>query len=329
MGAFTSALISGAGQGVSGAVTGGVSSLIDFGLGQIAARKQYKNQKKLMKMSHEYELENMATQDQYQRNLMVDANRLQKQSLQNAGYSTADPNGTGFEAPNMSMPGTSASGSAAMGQVPSTAANYSALMSGEYNASVARLNDIEAQYRAKELEGRIGLYKEQIAQIKETLPQQVALLKEQVQKVATDKKLSQKHIEQFGALISKLEAETKGINIDNNYKDQLNEKTINKLASEASLLWKQGKVEAVKAKLADYGILVGADWFTTLASILATGHEGDLSDLVISKLKEFFGGMPTTAKSIFDTILENSPAYYHDANRAGSFIGGLKGKVKD
>ena len=135
-----SGLISGGASGLGSTgdlLTGGVSQLITGGINSmfqgIAQRRQYKNQKKLMKMAHEYELENLAEQDKYQRGLVRDAASMTKTGLENAGYSTADPNGTGVSPVSVSAPSTSATGSA--GSFPidagSVGQGISALMSGQ------------------------------------------------------------------------------------------------------------------------------------------------------------------------------------------------------
>lgn len=301
MGDFSNMLMNGA----AGAVTGGISSLVDFGLGQITGAQQYKRTKKLMKQQHQFELENMATQDKYQRSLMQDADILNKKALQKAGYSTADPNGTGFEAPTMSMPGTSASGSVALSPTGNTAASYSALMSGELNASSARLNDIEAQYRAKLLEGKIGLFKEQIEQIKQQLPEQVSLLKEQVHAKQTEWKLNEKSVERLDADIDRLGALTKSINIDNEYKADLNDRQIKKYDREIHNLLQDGKVKEVEARLASLGILVNADWLTTIAAIAASGTSGELTEKMMSMLQSLLSQIPDAAGKILPSVADS------------------------
>lgn len=322
-----SGLISGGSTGLGSAgdiltggvtlITGGINSLYQG----IAQRRQYKNQKKLMKMAHEYELENLAKQDEYQRGLVTDAAKMTKTGLENAGYSTADPNGTGVSPASVSAPSTSATGSA--GSFPidsgSVASGISALMSGQLSASQARLNDIEAKYRAKKLEGEIGKLNVEIDTAKEKLPFIADTAKANIANLATSAHLNEKQLDHISASIDKLKAETEGISIDNRFKPDLNANEVSKLDAEVKKLVSEGKIKAVEARLADYGILIGADWLGTIASMAAQGHSGELVNALSDMLSEIAGALPgalgnvvgNTAKAIINAPKQIASKIWH------------------
>lgn len=306
-----SGLIAGGASGLGSAgdiLTGGVTSLINGGINSmfqgIAQRRQYKNQKKLMKMAHEYELENLAKQDEYQRGLVTDAARMTKTGLENAGYSTADPNGTGVQPASISGPSTSATGSA--GSFPidsgSVASGISALMSGQLSASQARLNDIEAKYRAKKLEGEIGKLNVEIDTAKEKLPFIADTAKANIANLASSAHLNEKQLENISASIDKLKAETENIKIDNRYKPDLSTAQIDKLNAEVRKLSAEGKIKEVEAKLADYGILVGADWLTTVAAMASQGHSKELVSALSDMVSEIAGSLPGAVGSVVKNV---------------------------
>ena len=296
-----SGLISGGASGFGSAgdiLTGGVTSLINGGINSmfqgIAQRRQYKNQKKLMKMAHEYELENLEKQDEYQRGLVTDAARMTKTGLENAGYSTADPNGTGVQPVSISGPSTSDSGSVASG--------ISALMSGQLSASQARLNDIEAKYRAKKLEGEIGKLNVEIDTAKEKLPFIADTAKANIAKLSASAHLNEKQLDQISASIDKLKAETENITIDNRFKPDLSSAQIDKLNAEVRKLSAEGKIKEVEAKLADYGILIGADWLTTVAAMASQGHSKELVSALSDMISEIAGSLPGAVGSVVKNV---------------------------
>lgn len=338
-----SGLISGGASGLGSTgdlLTGGVSQLITGGINSmfqgIAQRRQYKNQKKLMKMAHEYELENLAEQDKYQRGLVRDAASMTKTGLENAGYSTADPNGTGVSPVSVSAPSTSATGSA--GSFPidagSVGQGISALMSGQLASSQARLNEIEAKYRAKKLEGEIGKLNVEIDTAKEKLPFIADTAKANIANIASQAHLNEKQLGQISASIDKLKAETENISIDNKFRPDISAREVKKLDAEVTKLAAEGKLKAVEAKLADYGILVGADWFTTLAAMSLQGHGDEFVGSVSSLISEIAGALPSAIGSLIGSIgtaIIGSPdgvkaGMVKGAEKAGAALGSALGK---
>lgn len=306
-----SQLISGGSSGlgpVGDIATGAVTGLISGGISNLFAKKaqkrQYKYQKKLMEQSHQYELENLAQQDAYQRGLVTDAASMTKTGLENAGYSTADPNGTGVSPASVSAPSTSATGSAGSFQAQSgdVAQGISSLMSGALAASQARLNDIEAKYRAKKLEGEIGKLNVEIDTAKEKLPFIADQAKANIANLATQAHLNEKQLSQISASIDKLKAETENISIDNRFKPDISARQIKKLEAETDKLIAEGNIKAVEAKLADYGILVGVDWLSTIAAMAAQGHSDELVTALSSLVSDIAGALPDALGNVITSV---------------------------
>lgn len=320
---------SGISAGLSGGLSSGVSGLItapvSLGLSAASSAMQYNKQKKLMQRAHQYELENLAAQDQYQRKMIEDANLLTKSSLMRAGYSTADPSGTGVTPASLSTPSTSSTGSASLPSVGadfSGARSYSDLMSGELARSQVALNEIEAKYRARKLEGEIGKLNIEIDSMKAKLPEEVSILKQEVQNKAQEWNLNQKEIERISADIDRLKAVAENVSIDNRFKPDMQQSQINKLKRECTVLLHEGKIKEVEAQLADNGILIGADWFTTLAAIASRGHSVELLQRVSSMIGQVTGALPSAGATLLGALgdeIINSAA--SAGSRAGSWLG--------
>ena len=124
--------------------------------GAITMRRQYKNQKKLMALQNQYDIEAFNRENARQDWLMLNEDSLKRQSLENAGYSTADPNGTGVTTPsvgNMDVPATPTapllSGSPGTDFVNA----FTAMRQSELIDSVKRKNEAEANKALAEGEG--------------------------------------------------------------------------------------------------------------------------------------------------------------------------------
>lgn len=326
MSGFGESLGSAAMAGVSGGLTSGISGLItaplSFGLNQISAAQQYKRQKKLMSQQHQYELENLAAQDKYQRALQVDSASMLKESLRNAGYSTADPNGSGVTPAAVSGPSTSASGSAGefAASLGDGASSFSALQAGELSRSQAELNRIEAKVRERKLNSEIAKNEIEAESMRQKLPQEVDILKQEVRNKAQDWNLNEKKIQEIDANIERLSAVAQGVKIDNRYKPWMLEGEVTKLQRECDVLLQEGRYKAVEAKLAEFGILVGADWFSTCAAIASQGKGDELTNAMAHMISTVMQSLPSAAGTLVDGLSRTAAA-------AGSKIGGALGRL--
>ena len=153
--------------------------------GAITMRRQYKNQKKLMAQQNQYDIEAFNRENARQDWLMLNEDSLKRQSLENAGYSTADPNGTGVTTPavgNMDTPGTPTAPLLSGSPGTDFVSAFNAMRQAELIDSVKRKNEAEAKKAEEEGKG-IAIQNEYIrprseAEVKQIL-QDIELKKKQ------------------------------------------------------------------------------------------------------------------------------------------------------
>lgn len=87
---------------IAGAGTAAVSAAGQGAINARSARRSYKFTKKLWAQQNEYNKEAFERENARQDYLLSNIYAINKQALKNAGYSTADPNGTGMQAPSVS-----------------------------------------------------------------------------------------------------------------------------------------------------------------------------------------------------------------------------------
>lgn len=80
------------------AITGGAGSIIGAGLGMLGSVVQRRQQEKLMEKQWQYQKKAFQMENERQDWLMQNSQSIAKAALAQAGYSTADPNGTGVTA---------------------------------------------------------------------------------------------------------------------------------------------------------------------------------------------------------------------------------------
>lgn len=296
------------------AVVSGAGSLFGSALGQIGsaigAKRQYKYNTKLMQQQHAYELENMSELERIQRGLAVDSSLLRRQALEKAGYNAADPEGTGTVAPSMTGASTSASGGFSVPGAPyiDTASGISAVANAQLTSSQARLNDIEAKYRAKLLDSQIEYTNTKIEQIRETLQPTIDNLLQDLKNKRKQVDLNDQQIQEIGTHMEQLSALTAGIRIDNQYKDKLNSAQINKLEADAREAVLRGDFQLIQNELAKHGIIVGLDW---IQQLILLGHYGTgdevLSDFVtaiLSMIGQLPGAVSSATGGVVNGIFE-------------------------
>lgn len=87
---------------ISGAATATAQSLAQGAINARSARRSYKFTKKLYGEQARYNQEAFERENARQDYLLSNMYDINRQALKNAGYSTADPNGTGMQAPSVS-----------------------------------------------------------------------------------------------------------------------------------------------------------------------------------------------------------------------------------
>ena len=292
---------------VLGTASSGVGSIIGAISANRQAKKQFKYNSLLMAKQHDYELENMRQQELIQRALAKDAASLRRQSLEKAGYNAADPEGTGTVAPSVSSPSTSASGGFSM---PSPAyvdvpQGISSVANARLTSSQARLNEIDAEYRARQRGLENELLNSKIKEINQTIQPRVDQMLADIDVKRKDLRLKDEQIQEIRERVDNLAAATAGIRIDNRYKDQLNENTINKLYAETKKLIAEGNIKGIEAELAKVGILVNSNWMTQLLAVLHTGSSPELLNDLVSGLSGIFAELPGAMSQVFTGMIDS------------------------
>lgn len=203
------------------ALTGGAGAVAGGILGLIGARVQRKQQEKLMAKQFQYQQKAFEMENARQDWLMQNSQSIAKAALQQAGYSTADPNGTGvtpgatgtLDSPTQSAPSADIGASAVSGMRAASdlkLANAQAdLMESQknlYDKQAGRYDEYtdaqiaEIRQRANEEESRSELNFQQAESIRTMLPilkdkgnaevekirNEAAVFKKQEEKLAKD-----------------------------------------------------------------------------------------------------------------------------------------------
>ena len=311
------------GQAGTSALGSAGSGLFGSLLGMAAARQQFKYQKKSMALQQAYNEKNFKAENDRQDWLLQNQQSMTKQGLKNAGYSVADPNGIGVSGaavnqlatpqptgPDVSIPNVDLLGS------------YQSLKNAELIANQNRL--LEAQ--AKEHETKVDQIKQDIKYSQETLPEVVNQLKADVQLKLSNKEINEHQANQIDKNIEHLNSVITGLNIDNKYKEELNHKQVQILAQEVVGLMKDNRIKEAEAKLADKGIVIGADGLATLIGVAASGKAGDILPAITDALGSFVGSMPSAIKDVVLSIFSTAGSLIDDG---GDFLKKLHFKLKD
>lgn len=286
-----------------GSILGSVIGAITAGK---QAKKQYKYNQALMQQQHQYELENMSELERIQRGLAVDSSLLRRQALEKAGYNVADPEGIGTVAPSMSGASTSASGGFSMPGAPyiDMASGISAVSNAQLTSSQARLNDIEAQYRAKKLGLENALLEQKIKEIAKTLPERVNVLVSNWKLNQSQLDVNDAKIDEIRKHIDQVVSQTEGIRIDNKYKDQMNQNTIDKIHAEVVKLVHEGNIKGIEDRLAQVGILVNSNWLTQLMAAMHLGSGTEIMNDVVSTISGMIAEIPGAISQVLGSVID-------------------------
>lgn len=274
------------------------AGLIGSALGFASGKLNYNYNKKLMSLQNQYNIDAFNRENERQDWLLQNQALLNKIGLKKAGYSTADPNGTGFSAGSMNtQEGPSIPGGAnfdfgsPFAQVAST---YASIRNASAQADLAEANakiaNIEADKRAEVLQTNIDKVRADIKAIQEKLPEEVNLLREQVNVAVSQKNLNEKTGQKIDQEITNLQELVKGIKIDNRYKPLVNDAEIGKMWAEAYHAHQTGHYQYLVNQLANHGILINADGMTNLLNILLNHPE--LPEEVVTGVTNFVGTIP-------------------------------------
>lgn len=271
-----------------GLVQSGIQSLFNLGL---------------MKRENRYQKEMMKLQDQYQRKMMLDNMSLVKQSLMRAGYSTADPSGTGTSAPTVSAPSSSASGQVSAPSMPGIdiGALGSQIAQARNLNSVAKLNEIEAQFKETELQSNIDYVKAQTKAIVDKLPGELKILDQNLQNLVANKQLTDEQKNKAVNETKLLVEQIASIQYENKYKDKKEYYNAEAAAEAFRKLSFEADIEGMKAYMAGFGIVPGYNLFQTVVG-MAMNLDQEALDQLENSVHTIVKDMPDTASNLIDVL---------------------------
>lgn len=267
------------GSGVSAA-----SGLIGGIMSMIGSRRQYKNQKKLMAIQNNYDIAAFEREKEAQKELSqymaVNSNPWLKTSLQNAGYSTADPNGTGVQTAGVSAPSMDVPGTPTAPYVDYAAPWQSISQSALAMAQIANLN---ADTKKKGSENDI--IQLDLQNYRDTYQERVNTIKSEYYNLTKQNK-------KLDSEIDNLAQATANIEVDTRFKEATFDANKEKLFNELSLLVKENKIKQIESKLADYGIILGASDIGTILSIAASNKGAEAAEMFGKFIGSVVGAIP-------------------------------------
>lgn len=304
---------------VGGAAAGSAAKgLIGSLFGFAQARQNWKFQKKQMQLAQQYEKEAFDWETQRQDYLLENQQAINKAALQKAGYSTADPNGTGVTTaatPDMGAAAPSTSQYMQMGEFENPITSYLALKQADLMSSQSKL----AQEQAGKTKNEAEKIKQDFDFAKERFPEEIQLLKASWFEKQKAGELHQKDIEKLTKDIEQISKSIQLMDIDIKWADKFKSKDYSKLGNEVALLMKENRIKEAEAKLADYGILVGADGLTTLCGVIASGKSGEIMPELSKAIAQVVASLPAAIKqfviAVKDSIEKDASGAWNDLKK--------------
>lgn len=296
---YGSSLLGALGSGFSSAVGAlpslGIGAAANGLFNMIGQRMQYKYNKKLMALQNQYSIEAFNRENDRQDWLLRNSAALQKQGLENAGYSTADPSGTGFEQPttnNQDVPSNPSAQPFDMSKFGLAEALQARLV-----AAQAENLEIKNRYEVRRQEGEIGALELDLKKYRETIDEQVGEIKSRYYNVT-------KQNRRLDAEIDNLAEVTKGIHLDNNFKESSLKNRLSELSTELEKLGYERDIKKAEKLLADNGILLGNSDLGTFFSLATCGKTPELMDAVKSMTSAVMEGLPSMVKDLIKAFFD-------------------------
>ena len=311
---------------VLAAIIGGAATAASTGAsaaaGAVKNKRSYKYTKKLYGLQNEYNKEAFERENQRQNELMYQTDRMRRMSLRNAGYSEADPEGTGTSTPavaNMDVP--------TAGQfMPGTFTGYDQFFGQAADAALkyAQAKNINQDTKNKQTQQEI--LQDSLNVLGQTFDERVGEVKSKYYNLTKENR-------KLDAEIDKLSEETRNINLSANFaEDTFKERSLivgqelRKLTEDASVSEATAAIKAVEKQLADCGILVGQNWFGTLVSLAALGKGEDatqkVSEFVSDVLKQLVEAVPEVLSTTIGGVAKGI------INLPGKVVQGVKKKLQ-
>lgn len=281
------------------AATAGVQAGANGLLGLAGARLAYKYNKKLMAKQNQYNIEAFNRENARQDSLIRNQYVMNKEALRAAGLSEsmAGTDATGISAPsatNMDVPSNPSASAIDLGKFDLVGAANANLVSSQ-----AELNRVQANVLAKKADAEIDKMRADIKVALDTLPATIENIKADTANKLSSKEVNEKQAKFIEKDTDKLAEVIRGITIDNDWKVKNYQQDYNKKAQEIIGLMKDNRIKEAEAKLADMGIVLGADGLTTLIGVCASGH----SEQIMSQLSEGFAQLISQLPEAISNIM--------------------------
>lgn len=289
------------------------------------AAKQWNYQQKQMALENQYNRANFSLANNTDIDKMLNGERYKKQALKNAGYSAADPNGTGVSVGGSTLNPLNTPSSSGVPAVTGSGFNGSLLAASQARNldSQSALNNIEAQYRGRILGLSADNAAIELKTKQESLQPILDQYKANIDYLVSSKQVNEAQAKYLVENASKLVEETNGIKLNNSWINRLNNQEMRLKSSEiknnfanATRALQNGRFDKVVADLAENGIIVGADWFTQVAALSNSDHGRDLASKVVSLFTD-------TIESAFPSDNPSEGLGYAAANSVKNFTKGV------
>lgn len=276
---------------ITGAATA-ASTGASAAAGAVKNKKSYKYTKKLYAQQNEYNKEAFERENERQNWLMANEARLRRMSLRQAGYSEADPEGTGVSTPAVSNMDVPTAGQFMSG----TYSNYDQFFGQAADAALkyAQAKNINQDTKNKQTQSEI--LQDSLNVLHETFDERVNEVKSKYYKLTKENR-------KLDAEVDKLAEETRFIHLNADFNEETFSnrslaigEELKKLSADVTIAEATAAIKKVEKELSDAGILIGQDWFGTLISLAALGKGeeavGKVSEFVSDVLNQLIQAIP-------------------------------------
>lgn len=319
-------------------IESGINATYQFAL----SSGTYKKQKKLLEKQAALQKDYYNLQNQRQDYLLANADLIRKRSLDRAGYSTADPQGTGtipaqpmqvpsVNTPGFSMPTINASSirDMASSDLAESQANYYDALRRK-TTSEAEILDLDLQKYRDTYETQVSMIMSQyynLTKQNQKLTTDIDYTSGQTAKIEDERKLLQKQASEVEERIRNFAASTANIRIDTKFKQATFDdrvKTITteleKLQYEKDIAGSTAIIKRVESQLAEVGIINGHKMIQTICSLAVLGR-GDVAVKGISQfMQTAIQSLTKELPSVLGTFINSAYQLIEDAVKKGAKV---------
>lgn len=218
-----------------------------------AAKKNYKYSRQLTEYQNQLNRENWQIEKERQDYLLANQNSIQKRALQDAGYSTADPNGTGVTpqaSPQVSAASTSPANFLDYGSALGSIIPNMQTMESIRGMSIENgWKDMLLQLQAENTDAQTGSLKAQTNAIVSKLPAELGQLQQSIQESLSRTKLNDEQKKKVTQETDNLAKEYEMLVTRIKYLDQKEQAELANVLADAQLALSQKDVNKVQKRL--------------------------------------------------------------------------------